>query len=67
MAGTPQVVTITDNIPLASADQAAVATTAVTTTTPYGFSTQAQGDALIALANAMRDVLVAAGLMKGSA
>lgn len=46
--------------------QAAVATTAATNSSPYGFS-QAQADGLIALVNEMRATLVALGLMKGSA
>ena len=59
---------------------AALATTAVTLTTPYGFATQAQGDlvttrlnqlvadnaALIVLVNEQRAVLVSLGLMKGA-
>lgn len=71
-----------------SADQAAVsttvgaalATTAVTQTTPYGFATQAQGDllttrinslridvlALATLCNQLRSDLVAVGILKGS-
>ena len=51
----------------ASANQAAVATTAATQTTPYGYSTQAQADAIITLLNEMRTTLVNLGLMKGSA
>lgn len=46
--------------------QAAVATTAATSSTPYGYS-QTQADAIVALVNEMRATLVAAGLMKGSA
>jgi hypothetical protein len=58
-----------------------LATTAVTQTTPWGFATQAQGDAiatqvnliitqgaaLVALANAIRTAMVALGSMKGAA
>lgn len=58
-----------------------LATTAVTQTTPWGFATQAQGDAiatqvnliitqgaaLVALANAMRSAAVLIGSMKGAA
>ncbi|HWA15646.1 MAG TPA: hypothetical protein VG817_04380 [Gemmatimonadales bacterium] len=58
----------------------ALATTAVTQTTPYGFATQAQGDLLTTrintlladvvllttLVNEQRTVLINAGLMKGS-
>lgn len=59
---------------------AAVATTATTQTTPFGFADQAQGDALVArvnqlrvdvlalttLVNRLRTDLVALGLIKGS-
>lgn len=48
------------------AAQAAVATTAATNSSPYGYS-QAQADAIIALLNEIRATLVAKGLMKGSA
>jgi hypothetical protein len=48
------------------AAQAAVVTTASTSTTPFGYS-QAQADAIVALVNAMRLALVNAGLLKGSA
>lgn len=47
--------------------QAAVATTGATNTTPYGFTTAAQADAIVTLVNEIRTVLVNAGLMKGSA
>lgn len=50
----------------AGAAQAAVPTTAATNTTPYGYS-QAQANAIVTLVNEMRDTLIAAGLMKGSA
>lgn len=43
------------------ADQA---TTATTQTTPWGFATQAQGDALATKINLILDVLEAHGLMK---
>lgn len=46
--------------------QAAVATTAATNSTPYGYS-QAQANGIVTLLNEIRDTLVAAGLMKGSA
>ncbi len=49
------------------AAQVAVATTAATLTTPYGYTTQAQADAIITLLNEIRSVLVNEGLMKGSA
>ncbi|NBP02312.1 MAG: hypothetical protein EBU90_19775 [Proteobacteria bacterium] len=51
----------------AAAAQAAVATTAATQTTPWGYSTQAQADGVITLLNEIRTVLVNKGLMKGSA
>lgn len=46
--------------------QAAVATTAATSSTPYGYS-QAQANGIVTLLNEIRATLVAAGLMKGSA
>lgn len=49
------------------AAQAAVATTGATNTTPYGYTTQAQADAIVTLVNEMRATLVAKGIMKGSA
>lgn len=51
----------------ASASQAAVVTTAATQTTPYGFATQAQADALVTLVNALRTALVNIGAIKGAA
>ena len=51
----------------ASAAQASVVTTATTQTTPYGFATQAQGDAIVTLVNEIRAALVEKGLIKGSA
>lgn len=51
----------------AAAAQAAVATTAATTTTPFGYTTAAQADGIVALLNEIRTVLVNKGLMKGSA
>lgn len=54
-------------IQAASAAQAAVATTAATQTTPWGYASQAQADAIITLLNEIRQVLVSKGLMKGSA
>lgn len=50
-----------------SADQAAVTTTASTSTSPVGYSTTTQADAIVTLVNEMRSVLVTVGLMKGSA
>jgi hypothetical protein len=49
------------------ASQAAVTTTAATQTTPWGFSTQAQADAIVTLVNALRTAMVNTGLIKGSA
>ena len=49
------------------AAQAAVATTASTQTTPWGFSTQAQADAIVTLVNELRAWAVAQGFIKGSA
>lgn len=66
MAGTPQVVTVTDLLPIANAAQAAFSDT-LTSTTPFGFSDKAHGDALIALVNAMRTALIDAGIIKGAA
>ena len=50
----------------AGAAQAAVTTTAATSTTPFGYS-QAQADAIVALVNEMRAALVAVGIIKGAA
>ncbi len=49
-----------------SASQAAVTTTAAQTTTPYGYSTAAQADAIVTLVNELRAALVALNLIKGS-
>jgi hypothetical protein len=46
--------------------QAAVATTAPTNTTPYGFTTSAQAQALITLVNELRAAMVEIGIIKGS-
>lgn len=51
----------------AGAAQAAVTTTASQTTTPYGFSTSTQADAIVTLVNELRASMVALGLIKGSA
>lgn len=51
----------------AGAAQAAVVTTASTQTTPWGFATQAQADAIVALVNELRAALVEKGLIKGAA
>ncbi len=49
------------------AAQSAVTTTAAQTTTPYGYSTAAQADAIVTLVNELRAALVALNLIKGSA
>lgn len=50
-----------------NASQAALGTTAATTTSPWGFATSTQADAITTLVNEMRTVLVNLGIMKGSA
>lgn len=57
----------TPTIQRASASQATVATTTATQTTPWGFSTQAQANALVTLVNELQAALVAKGIIKGSA
>lgn len=49
------------------AAQAAVATTGASNSSPYGFTTAAQADAIVTLVNELRAALVAAGIIKGSA
>ncbi len=49
------------------AAQAAVATTASTNASPYGYTTSAQADAIITLVNELRAWAVAQGFIKGSA
>ena len=51
----------------AGAAQAAVATTGSTNSSPYGFTTAAQADAIVTLVNELRAALVALGAIKGSA
>lgn len=51
----------------ASANQAAVATTAATNVAPYGYTTAAQADGIITLLNEIRLALVNAGIIKGAA
>lgn len=51
----------------ASASQAAVTTTAATQSTPWGFASQAQADAIVTLVNRLRLDLVTTGIIKGSA
>lgn len=49
-----------------SANQAAVVTTAPTSTTPFGYTTSAQAAAIVTLVNELRAAMVAAGLIKGA-
>jgi hypothetical protein len=49
-----------------SSTQAAVATTAATSSSPFGFATGAQADAIVTLVNELRAALVALGAIKGS-
>lgn len=51
----------------AGAAQAAVVTTGATNSSPYGFATAAQADAIVTLVNELRAALVAFGLIKGAA
>lgn len=51
----------------AGAAQAAVTTTAATSTTPYGYATSAQADAIVTLVNELRAALVARGTITGAA
>ena len=58
---------VTPVVQPASANQAEVATTAATDSTPWGFSTQAQADSIVTLLNEIRSALVAVGIIKGAA
>ena len=49
------------------AAQAAVVATGSTNSSPYGYATAAQADAIVTLVNEIRAALVAKGLIKGSA
>jgi len=51
----------------AGSAQAAVITTGSTNSSPYGFATAGQGDAIVALVNELRAALVAVGIIKGAA
>lgn len=51
----------------ASSNQAAPSATAATSTSPYGFTTSTQADALITCVRQLRADLVTLGLIKGSA
>jgi UDP-N-acetyl-D-mannosaminuronic acid transferase (WecB/TagA/CpsF family) len=48
------------------AAQAAVAATAATSTTPFGYA-EAQANAIVTLLNEIRAALIAVGIIKGSA
>lgn len=50
----------------AGAAQEAVVTTAATNSTPYGFTTAAQANSIVALVNELRAALVEKGLIKGT-
>lgn len=68
--GTTQKIAFHNSTPVvqrAGAAQDAVATTSATNTTPYGFTTAAQADAIVTLVNELRAALVEKGLIKGSA
>lgn len=58
---------VTPIVQRSGAAQAAVTTTAATSTTPYGFSSAAQADAIVTLVNELRAWAVAIGGIKGSA
>jgi hypothetical protein len=58
---------VTPVVQPSSANQAAISTTAATTTTPWGFTTSTQANAVVALANEVQRVLTLLGLWKGSA
>lgn len=49
-----------------NAAQAAVVTTTATQTSPWGFASQAQANAIVSLVNELRAALVEKGLIKGS-
>ncbi len=52
---------------LVGAGQAAVAVTGATNSSPYGFTTAAQADAIVTLVNQLRADLILAGIIKGAA
>ena len=58
---------ITPIVQRSGAAQAAAAATAATATTPYGYTTAAQADAIVTLVNELRAALVANGLISGAA
>lgn len=49
------------------AAQAAVAATGASNSTPYGYTTAAQADAIVTLLNEIRAALIAKGIIKGAA
>jgi len=51
----------------AGSAQASVTTTASTTSTPAGYSTTTQADAIVTLVNELRAAMVAFGVIKGAA
>lgn len=58
---------VTPIVRRSGATQAAISTTAATMSTPYGYATSTQADAIVSLANELRAGLVAIGAIKGSA
>lgn len=58
---------VTPIVQRSGAAQAAVSTTASTSTTPYGYATTTQADAIVTLVNELRAALVANGLISGAA
>lgn len=57
---------VTPIVQRSGAAQAAVSTTASTATTPYGYATTTQADAIVTLVNELRAALVANGLISGA-
>jgi hypothetical protein len=57
---------VTPIVQRSGAAQAAVITTAATSTTPFGYS-EAQANAIVTLVNELRASLVAVGIIKGAA
>lgn len=58
---------VTPTVQRAGAAQVAVATTSASNSTPYGYTTQAQANAIVTLLNEIRAALVEKGIMKGEA
>lgn len=58
---------VTPIVQRSGSTQAAVSTTAATSTSPYGFATSTQADAVVSLVNELRAALTAIGAIKGSA